>query len=271
MSPDAQDKARTRLLQLEWQGRPLQLEYQWVGSDAPGKPVVVFLHEGLGSLAMWKGYPERFCQATGLRGLVWSRPGYGRSTPRPPHEIWAPDFMHRQADEVLPAFLNALGVEKPWLFGHSDGATIALLHAALRPGEALGVVVEAPHVFNEEICIAGIARATLAYEQQGLRERLARYHDDVDSAFYGWNQAWLAEDFRQWNITDLLPQIRCPVLALQGEDDEYGSMEQIRTIGRLVPGARVIAVPGSAHSIHFDQPEALTREAGQFIISNLPQ
>jgi pimeloyl-ACP methyl ester carboxylesterase len=258
-------------VQIDWQGRPISLEYAWVGAQGSADTVLVFLHEGLGSVAMWKGYPERLCQALGLRGLVYSRPGYGRSTPRAADEHWAPDFMHRQATEVLPALLNALDIRQPWLFGHSDGATIALLHAALLPGQAAGVVVEAPHVFIEEICLDGIRQARQAYQHQGLRQRLARYHADVDSAFYGWNDAWLAPEFRSWSIENLLPAIQCPVFAMQGEQDEYGTLEQIHRIGRLVPGAKTLAIAHSGHSVHFDQPQALTREAGQFIITHLPE
>jgi pimeloyl-ACP methyl ester carboxylesterase len=260
----------SELLQLSWQGRPLALEVAWVGPPAGDGPVLVFLHEGLGSVAMWKGFPERFCQALGLRGLVYSRPGYGQSTPRAKDERWGPDFMHRQASEVLPALLQALNIERPWLFGHSDGATIALLHAAMWPGQTAGVVVEAPHVFVEEMCFTGIERAREAYQQGELRQRLARYHADVDSAFYGWCDAWLAPAFRAWSIEEYLPAIRCPVLAMQGEQDEYATLEQIHRIGRHVAGARTLAIPDCGHSPHFDQPEALTREAGQFIITHLP-
>lgn len=264
----------TDLLRIDWQGRPIDLEYAWVGareSAEPAAPVLVFLHEGLGSVAMWKGFPERFCQSFGLRGLVYSRPGYGRSTPRAADEVWGLDFMHRQASEVLPQVLQALDIKHPWLFGHSDGATIALLHAAMLPGQAAGVVVEAPHVFVEDVCITGIERAREAYEQQGLRERLARYHADVDSAFVGWRDAWLAPQFIHWNIEALLPAIECPVLAMQGEQDEYATLEQIYRIGRLVTGAKTVAIPNCGHSPHFDQPQALTREAGQFIITHLPE
>lgn len=258
-------------LQLDWHGRPISLEIAWVGPQASELPTLVFLHEGLGSVAMWKGFPERLCQRVGMRGLVYSRPGYGNSTPRAADEHWDLDFMHRQAREVLPALLRAFNIQRPWLFGHSDGATIALLHAAMYPEQTAGIVVAAPHVFPEDVCFTGIERAREAYRQGDLRQRLARYHADVDSAFYGWCDAWLAPAFRAWSIEEYLPQIRCPVLAMQGEGDEYATLEQIYRIGRLVPGARTLAIPDSGHSPHFDQPEALTREAGQFIITHLPQ
>lgn len=252
-------------VQLDWRGRPLLLEYQWVGSGDASRPVVVFLHEGLGSVAMWKDFPQRFCDEHGLRGLVYSRYGYGASTPRPEHERWAPDFMHRQAREVLPALLSALGIERPWLFGHSDGGSIALLHAASFAEHLRGVIVLAPHIFVEDISVTSIAAAREAYLSQGMRERLARYHADVDSAFWGWNAIWLDPAFRDWNIEAELARISCPVLAIQGEDDEYGTLEQVYGIARKVPQAEVLVLPRCGHSPHRDQPAALSREAGRFI------
>lgn len=252
-------------VELDWGGRSLSLEYQWVGSDDAGLPVVVFLHEGLGSVAMWKDFPQRFCDEHGLRGLVYSRYGYGESTPRPQGEHWAPDFMHRQAHEILPALLGALGIERPWLFGHSDGGSIALLHAARFAEHLRGVIVLAPHIFVEDISVTSIAAAREAYLSQGLRERLARYHADVDSAFWGWNDIWLDPAFRDWNIEAELARISCPVLAVQGEDDEYGTLEQVYGIARKAPQTRVLVLPQCGHSPHRDQPAALSREAGRFI------
>ena len=255
-------------VEIEWRGRPLSLEYQWVGSDDPGRPVVVFLHEGLGSIAMWKDFPQRFCAAHDLRGLVYSRYGYGNSTPRPTAQRWLPDFMHRQANEVLPALLAALDIERPWLFGHSDGGSIALLHAASFPENLRGVIVVAPHIFVEDISVASIRIARDAYLSQGLRERLVRYHADVDSAFWGWNDIWLDPAFRDWNIEAELGRIRCPVLAAQGEDDEYGTLEQIYGIARKAPQTKILVLPQCGHSPHRDQPEALSEEAGNFIGSH---
>lgn len=252
-------------VQLDWRGRPLSLEYRWVGSADAGRPVVVFLHEGLGSVAMWKDFPQRFCDEHNLRGLVYSRYGYGASTPRPKDERWRPDFMHRQAREVLPALLDALGIERPWLFGHSDGGSIALLHAASFAEKLRGVIVLAPHIFVEDISVDNIAATREAYLAQGLRERLARYHADVDSAFWGWNDIWLDPAFRDWNIEAELGRIRCPLLAIQGEDDEYGTLEQVNGIARRAPQAKVLVLPQCGHSPHRDQPEALSREAGGFI------
>jgi pimeloyl-ACP methyl ester carboxylesterase len=256
------------IVQLDWHGRALAIEYRGVGRRSSRLPAVVFLHEGLGSVAMWKVFPERVCAAHGFTGLVYSRYGYGRSTPKPVDERWAPDFMHRQAFEVLPALLAALGVERPWLFGHSDGASIALLHAARFP--VAGVVAVAPHIFVEDISIASIAAARTAYAETDLRQRLARYHDDPDSAFRGWNDIWLDPAFRDWNIEAELAAITCPVLAVQGEDDEYGTLEQIRGIARRLPKTRLLVLPKCGHSPHRDEPERLIQEAGRFILESTP-
>ena len=259
------EQDRPGFVALDWRGRPLSLEVRWVGSDDPVLPVVVFLHEGLGSVAMWKDFPHQFCKRHGLRGLVYSRYGYGDSTPRPADERWEPDFMHRQAYEVLPALLIALGIERPWLFGHSDGGSIALLHAARFAENLRGVIVLAPHIFVEDISVASIRLARDAYLSDGMRERLARYHADVDSAFWGWNDIWLDPAFRDWNIEAELAGIRCPVLAVQGADDEYGTLEQICGIARKAPQTRTLVLQQCGHSPHRDQPEALSREAGDFI------
>ncbi len=237
-----------------WRGRRVTIEHQWVGEG--GGPLVVFLHEGLGSLAMWRDFPARLCAAVGARGLVYSRPGYGRSTPRAPEESWDLDFMHRQAHEVLPALLAALRVEQPvWLFGHSDGGSIALLHAARFP--VAGAVVLAPHILVEDLSVASIEKARVAYESTDLKQRLARYHDDPDSAFYGWNRIWLHPPFRQWSIEDEIRTITCPLLAVQGLDDEYGTLEQIRGIARRLPQTRLLQLADCGHSPHRDQPEAV--------------
>lgn len=255
-----------RFAQLDWRGQPLRLEYQWVGDAASTLAPVVFLHEGLGSIAMWKGFPERLCTEHGLRGLVFSRRGYGRSTPKPPAEHWTPEFMHTQAHEVLPRLLEQLQITRPWLLGHSDGGSIALLHAA--KFDVAGIVVVAPHLFVEDVSIASIAQARSAYETTDLRARLARYHDDPDSAFRGWNDIWLDPAFRGWNIEAELDTIACPVLAVQGADDEYGTLAQIRGIEARLPKTRLLVIPKCGHSPHRDQPVLLSAEAGRFILEN---
>ncbi len=258
----------TELLPLRWQQRDIQIEYRWTGSSDASAPVMVFLHEGLGSVSLWKDFPDTLCAALGLRGLVWSRPAYGRSTPRASDEHWAPDFMHRQAGEVLPALFDALDIRRPWLFGHSDGGSISLLYAARFPEALRGAIVLAPHIMVEEISVTSIAQAKLAYESQGLRERLARYHDDVDSAFYGWNDIWLALAFRDWNIEAELATIRCPLLAIQGEDDEYGTMQQVLGIRERLPATQVLALPACGHSPQRDQPEAVIDAVRRFIATH---
>jgi len=241
---------------IRWRERDVRIEYLRIAPERTDAPLVVFLHEGLGSVAMWKDFPEQLCNAGGFRGLVYSRPGYGRSTPRADGETWDVDFMHRQAHEVLPAFLSAIGVtEAPWLFGHSDGGSIALLYAARVPDGVAGVVVEAPHIFVEEVSVTSIEEARRAWHETDLPQRLARYHDSADSAFGGWSGAWLQPTFRQWNIESELEAIRCPVLAMQGEDDQYGTLAQIHGIAERAPQTRLLALPHCGHSPHRDQPE----------------
>lgn len=172
----------TKLVQISWRGRPVHIEHQHLNAHLADAPLLVFLHEGLGSIAMWRDYPQQLCDALEVRGLVYSRPGYGLSTPRQAQEHWGVDLMHQQAHEVLPALLQTLGVSQaPWLFGHSDGGSIALLYAASRA--TAGVMVLAPHIMVEDVTLQSIERARLAYEQSDLRSKLARHHADVDSAF----------------------------------------------------------------------------------------
>ena len=251
---------------IDWDGRQITIAYRWVGTEASA-PLLIFLHEGLGSVAMWKDFPTRLCTATGCRGLVYSRPGYGRSTPRAPDEVWNPDFMHRQAEQVLPALLGALDVaaQPRWLFGHSDGGSIALLHAARFSDAVAGAIVLAPHIMVEPLSLDSIAKARDAYLHTNLPARLARYHDDADSAFWGWNRVWLDPRFRTWSIEAELDAIRCPLLAVQGLDDEYGTLEQIRRIARRVPGSQLLELPECGHSPHQDQPTLLTEAVCSFL------
>lgn len=256
-------------------GAALDIEFALIGEA--GAPLLVFLHEGLGSLSMWRDFPARVCAATGHRGLVWSRPGYGRSTPRAAHARWRPDFMHRQAREVLPALLDALDIcPRYGLLGHSDGGSIALLHAAAYPERVSRLAALAPHVFVEDVSVASIAAARDAYlasadQPDGLRARLARHHADVDSAFWGWNDIWLDPAFRDWNIEREVATIRAPLLAIQGEGDEYGSMAQIDRIAERLPTlaregqCRLLKLPNCGHSPHRDQPEATIAALAAFM------
>ncbi len=250
-------------------GRPVRLEYRRVGVGDPAAPLLVFLHEGLGSASMWKDFPARLCAAGGFRGLVYSRPGYGRSTPRPHGERWSPAYMHEQARDVLPAFLAAAGVDAaadpPWLFGHSDGASIALINAASHPQAVAGLILLAPHIFVEDLSIHSIEQAKYAYARTDLRHRLARHHEDVDSAFWGWNDVWLDPAFRQWNIESLLPSIRVPVLAVQGHNDEYGTMAQLDGLAAAVAQAELLKLDDCAHSPQRDRPEAVIGATIDFI------
>lgn len=245
-------------------GRRLELEYRLLGGDRQA-PVVVFLHEGLGSVAMWRDFPDRLCRELGLPGLVYSRFAYGGSTPRPHDHHLPVDYLHREATEVLPRLLDTLGIARPWLFGHSDGASIALLAAAAMPGRFFGIVVMAPHTFVEEKSLEGIRLARAAYQEGGLRQRLAPYHDDVDSAFYAWNDIWLDTAFRDWNIEGELNTITCPILAIQGEDDEYAGLAHLQAIKKAVPQTKLLVLPDCRHSPHRDQPEAVIRRTADFL------
>jgi pimeloyl-ACP methyl ester carboxylesterase len=239
-----------------------RVEYRWLNAERRDAPIAVFLHEGLGSIALWKDWPQTLCDRLKCRGLVYSRPGYGRSTPRRHDEKWPVEFLHQQAQDVLPALLDALGInheerKRMWLIGHSDGGTIALLHACAFPDTLAGVAVMAPHLLVEDMTVEAITKARAIYEQGDLRARLAPYHDAVDSAFYGWNDAWLDPAFRAWDITHELVSIRCPLLAIQGEDDEYASMVQIDRIRSSVEHARLVKLRACRHSPHRDAPDAV--------------
>jgi pimeloyl-ACP methyl ester carboxylesterase len=252
--------------------RRVRIEHRWIAPERRGAPLIVFLHEGLGSVSMWRDFPQQLCDAAGCRGLVYSRPGYGRSTPRAAGEAWAPDFMHRQAHELLPALLDALRIDTaahpPWLFGHSDGGSIALLHAARFTQRVAGAIVLAPHIVVETLSVASIAKARSAYLEGALRARLAKHHDDADSAFWGWNDIWLNPAFRHWSIEAEIAAIRCPLLAVQGLNDEYGTLEQIRGIARRVRQTELLELPDCGHSPHRDQPERLIARAAAFIAAH---
>ncbi len=254
---------------IPWRERSVRIEYQWLIPEQAGSRLLVFLHEGLGSLAMWRDFPHRLCTALGCRGLVYSRPGYGHSTPRAADEYWQPDFMHRQAWEVLPALVRALGIdveaEPPWLLGHSDGGSIALLYAARFPQHVAGCVLLAPHIRVEELSVSSIELARQAYIETDLRERLAKYHADPDSPFWGWNRIWLAPEFRDWSIENEIGAVRCPLLAVQGLDDEYGTLEQIDGIARRIAQTELLVLPTCGHSPHRDQPDKLIVAVTDFI------
>jgi len=237
-------------------------------AGAGNLPTLVMLHEGLGSVSMWRDFPQKLAAATACSVFVYSRIGYGASEPLPEgRHIRKPTYMHDEAWELLPELRKVQKLEHVVLFGHSDGASIALLHAARHPVE--GVVVMAPHVRVEKISITSIEQAKVAYETTDLRARLEKYHDDVDGAFWGWNDIWLSPEFRNWNIEAEVAKIGAPVLAMQGENDEYGTMYQIEEIQRRKPGTRILAIPNCKHSPHRDQPDQVIALTQSFL-STLP-
>ena len=263
----------------------VSLEVEHIPGPTDRVPLV-FLHEGLGSVSQWQQrgqhWPAQLCAASGRPGWMYSRRGYGQSDPvedvrgKPRrHGPWhvgrhEPDYMHLEANEVLPQVLQQLGISRPILIGHSDGATIALLHAAHHT--VAGCVAMAPHVFVEELSLAAIARAKQLYETEphgngSLRQRLARHHRDVDNAFWQWNDVWLSEAFRSFDIRAETRLITAPLLLLQGVDDEYGSMEQISSIETATGDVTKIALIECGHSPHRDQPDKLTAEVQHFLRS----
>ncbi|WP_321797769.1 alpha/beta hydrolase [Caballeronia sp. J97] len=260
----------TRFVDLNGAAYSLRIEFQWLNPELADAPIALFLHEGLGSIALWKGWPQMLCDRLNFRGLVYSRPGYGRSTPRPPEEKWPVEFLHLQAQQVLPALLDALGIgaqerSRMWLIGHSDGGTIALLHASAFPEALAGLAVLAPHVCVEPMTVRAIEQARVTYETTSFKEKLKAYHDDVDSAFYGWNDAWLNPAFLHWDITEEIASIRRPLLAIQGYDDEYASMLQIDKIKAAVDHTQLVKLTQCRHSPHRDAANAVNDAISAFV------
>jgi pimeloyl-ACP methyl ester carboxylesterase len=244
------------------------LEYEWIDPGAAGGPTLVFLHEGLGSVRQWRDFPLRVAKATGCRALVYSRYGYGQSDALAEPRVDV-RFMHREALEVLPALLRALGVERPLLVGHSDGASIALIHAGAGHA-ARGLALMAPHVFVEPVCLESIRKASAAFDAGDLALRLARYHRDPRRTFHLWADAWLDPEFLEWNIEEFLPAISCPVLAIQGRDDEYGTMAQLQAIRRGVRGpCELLELADCGHAPFREQPAATLAALTRFIESNV--
>jgi pimeloyl-ACP methyl ester carboxylesterase len=243
-----------------------QLEYAWHGPGPDQAPALVFLHEGLGCVATWRDFPERVAAATGCGALVYSRAGYGDSDPYElPRTV---RFMHDEALITLPQVLDAFEIREAILVGHSDGGSIALIHAGgIRDVRVRGLILIAPHVFVEELGIDSIRRIAENYRSGDLQQRLERYHGkNVDCAFWGWNDVWLNSDFRSWNIEEYLPQIRVPVLLIQGEDDQYGTMNQIKAIESGCVGAvHTVMLAECGHSPHLDQPEQTLEAIASFM------
>jgi pimeloyl-ACP methyl ester carboxylesterase len=237
-------------------GRALEL------LDLPGAtPALVLLHEGLGSVGLWRTFPARLHEATGRRLIAFSRFGHGRSAPPP--EPRTPAFFHAEALEVLPRLLGDLGLDRPILVGHSDGGSIALIHAAHHPVSALALL--APHVFVEEVTVREIAQTRELYLNAGLRERMARHHDDPDAAFWGWCDVWLDPEFRAWNLEAEAARVRAPTLLIQGADDPYGSLEQIDRIEARVQGpVERLVLPGG-HSPQLEHEAEVSEAVAQFL------
>ncbi len=242
-----------------------RLEYARLPSAHPrdDAPAMVFLHEGLGSISMWRDFPQQVADATGCEAVVYSRIGYGRSDPATTRRT--PEYLHEQGLAVLPELIAGLGLEKPILFGHSDGGSIALIAAGATPTPLSGIIVMAPHVMVEDVTLAGIREARAVFERTDLGARLARYHNDADAVFRAWVDIWLDPAFRGWDIQALLPAIRCPVLAIQGEDDEYATMAQIDLIAAAAADVELCKLADCRHSPHKDQPQAVIDATAAFV------
>lgn len=247
----------------------IRIEYRWWDPAAQAYPVpIVLLHEGLGSVSLWKEFPQQLADTTGRRVLAYSRYGYGQSTPL--RSKRDPRYMHDEALQTLPALRSQLGIDDCILFGHSDGASIGLIHAGARRWRVSALIVLAPHVFVEEEGVRSIAAARDAYFTSDLKERLAKRHADPDSAFWGWCDIWLDARFRDWNIEEYLAPIACPVLAIQGHDDEYGTMEQITRLVRAVDLIEVEKLHECGHSPHRDQPARVLERTQRFLSEQFP-
>jgi len=245
------------------------LEYRMIGPAPEQAPTIVMLHEGLGSAALWGDFPEKLQAATGAGIFAYSRSGYGASTPaKLPRPL---DYMHIEAREVLPKLLDAIGFRRGLLLGHSDGASIAAIYAGSHQDHRVqGIALIAPHFIVEDISVASIAEIRTAYETTNLKEKLARWHQDVDNAFYGWNGAWLDPKFRNWDISEYLAYIRVPVAIMQGADDQYGTMRQIEVAqDECYCPVDVTVIPGAGHQPHREAPAATLMAISEFANSVL--
>ncbi len=240
-----------------------RLETLWLEPPDASAETMVMLHEGLGSIALWKDFPQRLAARTGCRVLVYSRYGHGKSAKL--MEKRPVEFMHHEGEVVLPELLDKLDVERPILLGHSDGGSIALIFAGSYPERPRALILEAPHVFVEDHGLASIAAAKVAFETTDFRDKLARYHAHVDEVFRGWNDIWLDPRFRAWNIESYLTSIRCPVVCIQGEEDEYGTPAQVEAIQARVPATEIVMLPDCKHSPHRDQREATLAKMAEFV------
>jgi pimeloyl-ACP methyl ester carboxylesterase len=242
-----------------------RLEYRMIGPRPDAAPTLVLLHEGLGCVGLWSDFPDTLQKITGCGVFVYSRAGYGKSSPvKLPRPL---NYMHEEARDVLPRLLDAIGFQRGLLIGHSDGASIVAIYAGSHQDHRVGaLVLIAPHFFTEDPGIASIEAARKAYETGDLRARLARWHTDVDNAFRGWNGAWLDPDFRNWDITEFLAYIRVPMLIVQGEDDQYGTVAQIEAAEReCYCPVEVVLLAGAKHSPQREAPEAALKAISEFV------
>lgn len=242
-----------------------RLEVVRHGKVVPGKPALVFLHEGLGSVSLWRDFPTAVAHETGCPAIVYSRQGYGKSDSIPlPRPL---SFMHEEARDALPALLEAAHIEDAILIGHSDGASISLIYAGENGKHLRGLVLMAPHVFVEPVCVRAIAETNQAFRTTDLRAKLMRHHgDNVDCAFRGWADSWLDPEFLKWNLEEFLPGIKVPTLVIQGEDDEYGTLAQVERVCRQVSGpCERVVLAKCGHSPHRDQREATLRAIADFV------
>ena len=241
------------------------LEYRMIGPAPDDAPTIVMLHEGLGCAGLWGDFPDRLAAATGSGVFVYSRAGYGASTtvalPRPL------DYMHVEARDVLPKLLDKIGFRRGLLLGHSDGASIAAIYAGgVQDHRVRAVAMIAPHFIVEDVGLTSIAQTRAAYETGGLKEKLKRWHGDVDNTFYGWNDAWLDHRFRSWDISDYLAYIRVPLAILQGTDDQYGTVRQIEIAQEeCYCPVEVTMIPGAGHSPHREAPEPTLDTISEFV------
>jgi pimeloyl-ACP methyl ester carboxylesterase len=244
---------------------PLRLEYRMIGPRPDAAPTIVMLHEGLGSTALWGAFPDKLAAATGAGVLVYSRAGYGKSSPgQLPRTV---RFMHEEATEVLPRVLDAIGLQRGILLGHSDGASIAAIYAgSVQDHRVRGLTLIAPHFFVEEMGLAEIRRARDAFAAGSLREKLKRWHADVDCAFRSWSEPWLDPEFAKWDITEALGYIRVPILIVQGENDQYGTLRQLETAERecFCP-VETAVLPGIRHDPPREAPEQTLAVVAGFI------
>jgi len=261
-----------------------RLETLLIDPAGPQRETIVLLHEGLGSIAMWKDFPFRLAERTGYRVFAYSRYGHGHSARLA--EKRNVDYMHHEGEVVLPALLEQMDIQHPVLMGHSDGGSIALIFAGKKgdrhqlceapfgPFRQMvpvpffaprGLILEAPHVFVEDLTVQSIARAKTIYETTDLPQRLGRYHAHVDDTFWGWNDIWLDPRFRSWNIEEYLDTIRCPILSIQGEDDEYGTARQLEAIARRVAATQTLLLPHCGHSPHRDQADTVLSRIVSFL------